>query len=256
MTIRVPVALALSWFALESSTSQAAQNATAPPIVAPAVYRGGAMPAQPVLGVGGGEVIIELTVSDAGSVINARPLRVTASFTELVAGAVKSWRFTPAEELVDPASRKPGDGPTRAIESKVIVAAVFRPPSLYTGTLGAPVQDVARASTDVPFPLATVMPTYPPNVRDAGVVLVEAKVTAEGKVADAKVKSSAASLDEPALAAARQWTFRGVPGSLRTGSRAYLIFGFQVPVGLGSSSQVPADPRGSSQVPPTGRTTR
>ena len=53
----------------------------------------------PVLSVavGGGEVLLEVSVSSEGSVIEVKPLRSTASFDELMIGVVRGWQFAPAE---------------------------------------------------------------------------------------------------------------------------------------------------------------
>jgi TonB family protein len=79
--------------------------------------------------------------------------------------------------------------------------------------------------------MATPEPPYPPNARGSGVVLIEARVDASGKVAEATVIGSAGVFDGPALAAARRWQFR--PASIRgrtTTTFAYLLFGFAEPV--------------------------
>ena len=93
--------------------------------------------------------------------------------------------------------------PRKLVESTVLVAGIFRPPTLNTPTLGEPPRNVASASNETPFPLTTVMPRYPPLARDSGIVLVEARVDAGGGVADVKVIRSARPFDEPALDAAR-----------------------------------------------------
>ena len=49
--------------------------------------------------------------------------------------------------------------------SKVLVAGMFRPPALYSLTLGEPITDVASPFPEVPFPAATVMPPTPPTIR-------------------------------------------------------------------------------------------
>jgi TonB family protein len=197
-------------------------------VVAPAVYRGGPAPALPVLALGGGEVFLELTVSDRGAVTSIRQLRVTAPYTALVIDAVRTWQFTPAEELIDPAVRKPGAPPTRFVESKVLVAALFRPPHIYTGSsLGEPYRDLERPSLDVPFPTQTVVPILHPFARDPGVVIVEARVDRTGSVIDATVKRPFPPFSPAAIEAARQWRFRpGLPAGA-TAARAYLIFGFR-----------------------------
>ena len=226
----------------------AAQQATAARVVAPASYVSGPMPALPVLALGGGEVVVELTVSDRGAVVAVKPLRATASFTESVLNAVKAWQFTPAEELIDPAARKPGEPAIRAIESKVTVAGLFRPPSFYAGTLGEPIRDVAPASNDAPFPIATIMPSLQPSVRNSGVVLIEARVDGNGTVVETTVKSSAPPFDEPALDAARQWKFRParISGAPAT-ARVYLVFSFQLPVALSAPASPPVPPPPASR---------
>jgi TonB family protein len=113
----------------------------------------------------------------------------------------------------------------------VLVAGIFRPPTLNTPTLGEPPRNVASASNETPFPLTTVMPRYPPLARDSGIVLVEARVDAGGGVADVKVIRSVRPFDEPALDAARRWTFR--PARVRgtaVATLAYIAFAFRQPV--------------------------
>src|SRR2546428_501712 len=81
------------------------------------------------------------------------------------------------------------------------------------------------------FPLTTGMPRNPPLARDNGIVWVEARVDAGGGVADVKVIRSARPFDEPALDAARRWTFR--PARVRgtaVATLAYIAFAFRQPV--------------------------
>ena len=67
-----------------------------------------------------------------------------------------------------------------------------------------------------------VKPLYPDIAREAkvqGVVILEATVDTEGRVADARVIRSVPLLDEAALSAVRQWEFtptllNGVPTSV------------------------------------------
>ena len=200
-------------------------------VVAPAVYRSGPLPALPVMALGGGEVVVEVTVSARGAVVAVRPLRVTVPYTESVVAAVKTWQFTPAEELLDPLTRAPGEPPTRTIESKVTVAALFRPPNVYdNATLGEPFRDIDAPSGEAPFPISSVTPPFAPSARDGGVVLVEARVDESGEVEATAVKQSSPPFDEASLAAAQQWRFRparvaGAPAA----ARVYLMFGFRVP---------------------------
>jgi TonB family protein len=197
---------------------------------APARYRGGAVPSIPVgsTAVGGGEVLLELDVSREGRVARVRTLRTTPSFTEQMMEAVRSWRFNPADVPVDPGS--PNRRDRRPVDSKVLLAGVFRPPALLGPTLGEPIENVAGASAEVALPTETVMPPLPPTAFSAGVVLVEVQLDATGAVAAASVVSSAPAFDSAALDAARQWKFRP---ARRSGAPVpafvYIMFGFAVP---------------------------
>ena len=70
-----------------------------------------------------------------------------------------------------------------------------------------------------PVKIKDVKPVYPPDARAAGVkglVILEATIGVDGRVADAKVLRSVAGLDEAAVGAVRQWEFtptllNGVP---------------------------------------------
>jgi TonB family protein len=195
----------------------------------PPRWQGGAAPALPALAVGGGQVLVELSIDPSGEVTKVTPLRVTPSFTEPVSKAVRGWRFKPATATVlrdDGLAEAP-----KGVSSKALVAAHFRPPTLITPTLGERPADVGSPSSEVPFPVATVEPPYPPKAIASGVVMVEALVDERGSVTEATVIRSAPPFDAPALEAARQWRFR--PATLAGRAAAgyvYLIFGFPQPV--------------------------
>lgn len=62
----------------------------------------------------------------------------------------------------------------------------------------------------VPTKITDVRPIYPPDALDAkiqGVVIIEATIDRDGRVADAKILRSIPALDEAALTAVRQWEF-------------------------------------------------
>ena len=197
----------------------------------PAQYRDGVLPQIPIQALGGGEVFVELSVSNSGVVSGVRTLRATPPFTEAVNDVVLGWHFRPAEEEVGPAAGKPEPTPRRPVESTVLVAGIFRPPTVNTPTLGEPPRDVASASNETPFPLTTVTPRYPPLARESGMVLIAARVDTAGGVADVTVIRSARPFDEPALDAARRWTFR--PARVRgtaVATLVYMAFAFRQPV--------------------------
>jgi outer membrane biosynthesis protein TonB len=177
------------------------------------------MPAVPATAVGGGEVILEVTIDSAGRVSRILPLRTTPPFTQPTVAAVRAWQFAPATE-----------GPT-PVESNVLVAAVFHAPTLNTPTLGERPRDVAAASPAVAFPLNISVPGYPPSAAGGGVVLIEARVDERGRLLDTLVRHSALPFDNPAQMALAQWTF--VPPRVQGSPHptvVYVMFGFPVPV--------------------------
>ena len=184
----------------------------------PARYRSGALPQIPLHAVGGGEVILEVSVT-RGGVVNAMTVaRSSPTFTDVMTAAVRGWRFQPAED-------------NGAVDSRVLVAAVFRPPTINTPTLGSGSSDVTTLSRDVPSPTRIVTPSYPPQSLDNRAVLVEVRVAAAGAVTSADVIGAASGFDDAALKAARGWTFRpaevaGAP----VPAVAYIIFGFRQPI--------------------------
>jgi TonB family protein len=199
---------------------------------APALFQSGSVPTLSVMSVeiGGGEVLLEVSVDRTGAVSGIKPLRETASFTERMAQSVKTWRFKPSEKEIPEARRKPGGPTTEPVDTKVLVAGVFSRPSVIGPTLGEPIRDVATASVDIPFPTSFPTVTYPPGTTSAGVVLVEAAVDASGGVSDAKIRVSSPGFDSVALNTARQWKFRPArPGGAVTPAVVYIVFGFPVP---------------------------
>jgi hypothetical protein len=208
----------------------------------PAEYKGGPQPAVPVLALGGGEVLLEATVAETGRVTAVKILRATDSFTVPMTDAVRHWTFTPALEV--------GDGPAqgsdrRPIASKVVVAGFFRAPVLMGPTLGEPVRDVGTSTADAPRVLRTQMPSLPPTVFSAGVVLAEVTIDSSGR-AKSKIVIPGAGFDSATLDALKQWTFaparvdgRAVP------SRVYVFFSFPLPV----DSAHPVQPPGGAPVP-------
>ena len=168
---------------------------------------------------GGGEVLLEVTVSEDGKVLKGRTLRSTPPFTDLLVDAVRLWRFHPAEDRGD------------EVESGVLVAGLFRPPTLSGPTVGEEPKDVTPPSDSIPMPYEAVLPVYPPGALADGVVLVEIIVERDGTVEAVRVLRSSAAFDQAATDAALQWKFRparrdGTP----VPSFAYIVFGFRQPV--------------------------
>jgi TonB family protein len=197
----------------------------------PARYRSGGVPPMPSQTVGGGEVRLEVDLDGTGRVTSMKPLRTTPPFADLIAGAVRTWQFEPAEEAVrDPA--RPNAPPARAAApSKVLVTGLFRPPTLNTPTLGEAPRDVAAASEEIPVPLSTSSPPYPPNALNGGVVLLEAMINASGSLGRITVLQSSPPFDAAARTALESWRFR--PARRRgeaVASYIYVMFGFAAPI--------------------------
>lgn len=199
-------------------------------VFAPARLAEGNAPPSPARTiVGGGEVLLEAIVAPDGRVERVERLRVTPPYTDLVAGAVESWRFSPATLTSEKEGR-------RAIESRVLVAAIYRPPATYLGTTpGEVAKDLAAPSTSIPMPHQMIAPAFPPAVRaDArggATVLLEIAVDTDGAGRDIRVVQSAGGFDPAALQAAERWTF--TPARLPDGSVpsfAYVIMGFREPI--------------------------
>jgi TonB family protein len=202
----------------------------------PAQLQTGAAPALPVLAVGGGQVLLELTVDSDGRVSEVKPLRTTPPFTEMVTQAVREWRFRPAED-----ARRP-------VASKVLVAGVFRPPALNMPTLGESPKEGAPASVETAFPLTTSVPAFPPQANRGGVVLIEARVDRGGRLADMNVLHSTPPFDDAARSALADWVFRPARvGGADAPTLVYVVLGFATPV----SNGVPAPAYGAVPAPVT-----
>lgn len=189
-------------------------------VFTPARRLSGSLPSSPPPTVVGWiEEVVEVEVDARGFVDRATLLRGTARGQSVVVPAVADWRFQPATDQTGP------------VAARVLVAAMFRPPSLYDGPApDAPLIDFAEPSSEVPFPTQTPRPQYPPNATGDAVVLVEVAVDTEGRVASTTIVGGRSGFDQAALTAARGWTFRparhqGQPVL----AFAYLIFGFRQP---------------------------
>jgi hypothetical protein len=214
-------------FALAITTSVFAQeDPTA------AQYRGGRVPELPVRAVGGGEVLLEVTVGRDGSVLAITRLRETAPFAEILENVVANWRFKPAEE-VPPSNGR--ERPSRIpIDSRVLVAAVFRAPALNGPTHGEPIKDVAPSTGQIPYPITIVTPPFPPQAASSGVVLIEGELDRDGKVVASTTLLSVPPFDDAARNALEAWQFRPgrVPNAPKT-TYVYAVFGFPIPIGIG-----------------------
>jgi TonB-like protein len=165
------------------------------------------------------EETIELAIDATGRVTDTRRLRATQTAADPVGHAVADWRFRPAMDQ------------GHAVPSHILVAALFRPPQLYDGPApGSPPVDLAAPSDEVPFPVATELPRYPPLAVGDAVALVEVLVGADGRVRQTRLVSATRTFDGASLDALDRWSFRP---ARRNGhavqAYAYLLFGFRQP---------------------------
>src|SRR5712691_8739018 len=164
--------------------------------------------------------ILEVTVDPTGRVTQITRLRASPLPADPLAPTVADWRFAPANDQ------------GRVVQSRVLVAALFRPPQLYNSpTLGDPPVDLTAPSDEIPFPIVTQLPSYPPLAIANGMVLVEVLVGVNGGVRELRTVTGDAAFEQAALDAARLWSFR--PAGWNGGAveaYAYLVFGFRQPV--------------------------
>jgi TonB family protein len=178
--------------------------------------------------VGGGEVLLDVTIGTDGQVGSIGRLRVTPPYTDLVSAAVEDWRFSSAEVAVR-------EGGRRKAESHVLVAAVYRPPAMYVGgSLGETPRDVAQPSASIPLPQQLAPPAYPPTARGDGTVVLEIEVGADGNPRNVRVVHSGGGFDSAAIQAAQLWSF--APARLPDGpvpAFVYVVMGFREPIAGG-----------------------
>jgi TonB family protein len=225
--VRASVLIAISVFTVTLSAQEP---------FSPAQYQSGAVPVLPALAVGGGQVLLELTVGADGRVTEVKPLRTTPPFTEMLTAAVRDWRFRPAEDA--DSSNRGADSRSAApapVASRVLVAGVFRPPALNMPTLGEAPKEGAPASDELAFPLTLTPPAFPPQAIRGGVVLLEARVDRGGQAGDIKLLRSSVPFDDAARRAVSDWIFR--PARIH-GAYAptfvYVVLGFASPTSMGA----------------------
>src|SRR5712671_5865637 len=87
------------------------------------------------------EETVEVEVDARGRVARATLLNAASRGPSLVVPAVADWRFKPALEH------------GQRVASRVLVAAMFRPPTLYDIAPPVPPAEHAATSNEIPFPI-------------------------------------------------------------------------------------------------------
>ena len=185
----------------------------------------------PATVVAGGEVLVEATVDTSGAVSHAILLRNTPPYGQMVLDAVGRWRFTPAHAPTE-------DGRDQVVEAVVLVAAVYRPPTLNNGpTAGTAPLDMSRPSSATPYPVTMPPPVHPIQAAFPGVVLLEVSLDEAGIARMVRTVRSVPGLDAAARDAVAQWKFRGASFRAQpVPSTAYVVVGFPTPT-LGAPVQ-------------------
>ena len=231
---------AASLFALALTLAASAAAQTSLSYSPPRLVRGDLPAVAPPNVVGGGQVVIEAIVDRRGMLTRPVIVRSTPPFSNLLLDAIGRWTFKPAEALRD-------DNTTGPVDATVLIAAVYRPPTVVNGpTLGEVPKDVAKASTEVPYPTSLVSPPYPVKALHASIVLFEVLLDERGKMTDARAIGSEPGFESAARDALMQWTFspatyRGRPAP----AVAYIVFGFAEPV-VGTRTITPGQSPGIS----------
>lgn len=204
--------------------SAAAQGAAQDLPVSARLRAGASVPLAPTMALGGGEVLLDLTIGADGSVATIETLRATPPYTELMTGAVRSWRFD--------AAKAPERGILQTVEGHVLVAAVFRPPGIYAAPArGEPTTGHGEPSAELPRLRSLDMPlTYPPrSVRD-GTVLIEIELTAAAVAREYRVMSPPSTFDSAALETVRGWRFDYPSSPTGAPLFVYAVIGFREPI--------------------------
>jgi TonB family protein len=181
----------------------------------------------PPMAVGGGEVLVEAIIDRSGTVTRPVLLRSTPPYAQMVLDAIARWRFQPARATGP-------DGVDASVEAPILIAAVYRPPTLLNGpTIGEPPKDVAVASRDVAYPAGLVTPAYPPNAltATAETLLFEILLDETGGITEVRPIASNPAFESAARDALMQMRFRpGLARGRSAPSTAYVLFGFRPPV--------------------------
>jgi len=184
-----------------------------------------------------GIVIAEIQIGADGLVTDAKVVRPVALLDQAAIEAVRQWEFTPTEVngvavpvimTVTISFRLDGEGnpvdepavPQRTPEELAAAAreveqmraatearlAQMPPPTWNPGDPPVRIGGNVKAPTKIKH----VNPVYPPEAQQAriqGIVIIEAQIDQDGRVANARVIRSVALLDDAALDAVLQWEF-------------------------------------------------
>ena len=178
------------------------------------------------------EETLEVVVDATGRVLTMTPLRASPLPADPLTPTVAGWGFQPATDR------------GLSVQSRVLLAAIFRPAQMYdTPTFGDPPVDLRAPSDEIPFPIVTQTPLYPPLAVGDAIVLVEVLVGIDGRAQQPRKFAGTAGFDQAALDAAARWSFRPARWNGRAvEAYAYLLFSFRSPVGPSCKTALCVEP--------------
>jgi protein TonB len=154
-----------------------------------------------------GIVIVEATIDQNGHVAGARVIRSVPLLDDAALGAVRQWEFTPTllNGVPTPIVMSVTVNFTLASEQTTVAASGTPAPPLDGRT---PIR--VGGNIAAPRKIRDMRPVYPAEAiqeRVTGIVIIEATIGTDGRVAGARVIRSVPLLDDAALNAVRQWQY-------------------------------------------------
>lgn len=171
--------------------------------------------------VGWETAMLRARVSERGVVVAIETISGTEPLTSGLRRAIEQWHFNPGTDGV------------KIVASDVLIASIYRSPTLYDlPAFGGFSMRLPARPDPIPIPTSTEAPRFPPNALGDGVVIVEVLVGLDGDVRSAAVvRSTASGFNSSAVQAASTWRFRPAMRQGRpTLAYAYVVFGFRQPV--------------------------
>jgi TonB family protein len=173
-------------------------------------------PSHPVNTLATGVTVVEIELDGLTGGLKTRPLYGEQPFATSALKALMGWRFAL---------------PPEADLARTSITFLFRSPAIYAARIPALAVRPWAPGLDIPaLPQEVVDPMYPAASTAQGVVILAAKVSAEGEVTGVETVSGDALLAEQSRAAVKAWRFSPARKSMRNvPSTAYIVVSFVRP---------------------------
>jgi TonB family protein len=176
-----------------------------------------------------GTVVLDVLISESGSVANIEVRRDLPSVTEDVVRTVKAWKFAPGRFKGKPVS------------SRITVAATFNPQCLFAVPLPPLIHQGDQSRIQASFqPAEVTSAAIPPCTFGATIpaasVVLQATIDEAGKVKDTRALHDIPPFTAAAIRALQDWRF--VPATLDgkpIESKVVLAFFFWPPASIGGA---------------------